>query len=382
MLSSKLLDFLSNPDITVIISLVSLIGVFLTIISIVFIIINIKAVISQNETNIKVERNQRFKNAIEQIGSDKSATVLGAIYTLHRIAKEDKNYIETIFNILSSYVRDTTSKKNYKILYINKPSEPILAIINLLCINQNEFKIYRRPSENIKIIQNNKTDNFRIKINNKIYNFIVRHIIKPKKKLILDFSGAYLRGINFSRAVFEDDIFDGVDFTKSIFYYCFFYRCELNRSIFIASNLEYTNFLYSNMEYSDFTDCSGFGANFNFNLYLNNSIFIGACLEGAYFDASINNTDFTASYLRRATFNNLAYNMEFMGAFSDQSTFENNSLVTFEDRVMFGVDKQPDLSCARSNNDLSYINDSTVVYNEEYAMEIISNYKKHLGIED
>ncbi|BDD10090.1 hypothetical protein FUAX_25220 [Fulvitalea axinellae] len=48
---------------------------------------------------------ERFKNAIEHLGSDKDPIVLGGIYALHDIAKENESYREPVFNILCGMIR-------------------------------------------------------------------------------------------------------------------------------------------------------------------------------------------------------------------------------------------------------------------------------------
>ena len=68
----------------------------------------IKAFVKQNEITEKGKVDERFKNAIEHLGHDKDAIVLGGIYALHRIAQEDKSYRQTVFDILCSYFRDKT----------------------------------------------------------------------------------------------------------------------------------------------------------------------------------------------------------------------------------------------------------------------------------
>jgi len=123
----------------------------IAVIAIVFVIINIQAIKNQNENAIRSERNERFKNAIEQLGNDKNAIVLGGIYTLHRIASEDKNYIENVFNILCSYVRETTTTESYQEKYEERPSEPIQTILNILCVNEKYFEIYRSSESKLKI---------------------------------------------------------------------------------------------------------------------------------------------------------------------------------------------------------------------------------------
>jgi len=69
----------------------------------------IKAFVKQNEITEKGKVDERFKNAIEHLGSEKDAIVLGGIYALHRIAQEDKTYRQTVFDILCSYIREKTS---------------------------------------------------------------------------------------------------------------------------------------------------------------------------------------------------------------------------------------------------------------------------------
>lgn len=142
------------------------IGMILTVISTIFVIVNIHAISGQNENAIKLERNGRFKNAIDQLGDDKSTIVLGGIYTLHRIAEEDESYTESVFKILSAYVRDTTKSSNYQAMYEEEPSEPIQTILELLSVNEADFKVY----------------------------------YKTGNKLILNFANVYLRGANLKDA--------------------------------------------------------------------------------------------------------------------------------------------------------------------------------------
>ena len=90
--------------------------------------------------NVEIQLNnaieERFKNAISLIGSNNAATRLGAIYALDHIAKDtynkEKSYTKTIFQILCSYIRETTNNDEYKIKFKDKPSVEIQTIIDLL----------------------------------------------------------------------------------------------------------------------------------------------------------------------------------------------------------------------------------------------------------
>lgn len=61
----------------------------------------------------KSQIDERFKNAVEHLGSDKEAIILGGVVELHQIAQENsKTYGEVVFNILTSYIRSQTDCDN------------------------------------------------------------------------------------------------------------------------------------------------------------------------------------------------------------------------------------------------------------------------------
>jgi hypothetical protein len=84
--------------------------------------------------------NDRFKNAIEHLGSDNEVISLGGIHSLHRIAKEHSDYRQTVFDILCSYIREKTKNIEVKQEYTDeeikshviKPTICIQTTIDLL----------------------------------------------------------------------------------------------------------------------------------------------------------------------------------------------------------------------------------------------------------
>lgn len=97
----------------------------------------------QINLSLKAQLDERFKNAIEHLGSDKEAIILGGIAELHQIAKEDcKKYAEVVFNILCSYIRTGTNRYKKKADDIN--STAISTIINYLFKEtyDNPYKAY------------------------------------------------------------------------------------------------------------------------------------------------------------------------------------------------------------------------------------------------
>ena len=98
---------------------------------------------ASEETARLIEKGQvqeRFTNAIDQLGSNNEAVNLGAIYTLHHIAKDSENLRKSVFDILCSYVRETTSVEDYQ--KKERTSIKIQSVLNLLFIDQKERVIY------------------------------------------------------------------------------------------------------------------------------------------------------------------------------------------------------------------------------------------------
>lgn len=99
----------------------------------------------QINLSLKSQTDERFKNAIEHLGSDKEPIILGGIAELHQIAKENRNkYAEVVFNILCSYIRTGTNIYEKKADDIITPTA-INTIINYLFKDTEDtpYKLYR-----------------------------------------------------------------------------------------------------------------------------------------------------------------------------------------------------------------------------------------------
>ena len=62
-----------------------------------------------NELTRKGQLDQRFKDAIEQLGHDHLAVRLGAIYSLHHLACDNEIYRSTVHKIFCAYLRNWTA---------------------------------------------------------------------------------------------------------------------------------------------------------------------------------------------------------------------------------------------------------------------------------
>lgn len=98
-----------------------------------------EAAIKSVDATLKGQVQERFKNAIDQLGNPNEAVNLGAIYTLHHIARDSTDLRKTVFDILCSYIRETTTGE-----YLTKEitSIKIQSIMNLLFIDISERGVY------------------------------------------------------------------------------------------------------------------------------------------------------------------------------------------------------------------------------------------------
>ena len=227
--------------------------------------------------NVEIQLNnaieERFNNAITLIGNDNAATRLGAIYALDHIAKDtynkEKSYTKTIFQILCSYIRETTNNDNYKNKNDNyknkfehKPSVEIQTIIDLL---------------------------FRSHLNN--FNGYI--------ELQADLSYSYLCGADFNKAHCK-----GANFSFSHCEGSFFESANCEGSFFWNTHCEGANFCRSHCEGADFSYSHCAGATF-FNVCFKDANFVCADCSGTSFgDADCAGVNFLNSNCAGAYFTN------------------------------------------------------------------------------
>ncbi len=72
-----------------------------------------------------------FSDAITHLGHESETVVLGGIYSLLDLARENRDYRHKVFDILCAHIRTTTTAEKYCEKYENKPSEIIETLLNL-----------------------------------------------------------------------------------------------------------------------------------------------------------------------------------------------------------------------------------------------------------
>ena len=87
--------------------------------------------VKKNELTEAGHTQERMKTSIEHLGNDKTSVRIGAAYELYHLAK-NKEYRETVCDILCGHIRQKTREENYREQQKNEPSEEIETFLELL----------------------------------------------------------------------------------------------------------------------------------------------------------------------------------------------------------------------------------------------------------
>lgn len=213
----------------------------------------------------KGQIQERFKNAIDQLGSDKETVNLGAIYTLHHIAKDSEELRKSVFDILCSYIRETTSYPEYQ--ENDNPSIKIQSVLNLLFNDANEKKIYKH---------------FQADLHNAYLtnaNLGSANLSKANLKKA-DLVVANLEGANLEGAHLEESILQGTCFINANLSGASFDDADMNDSQFCGANLK-DAFLESTRLEGAFFDNANLEGISLYGSNLKGAILAGANMKGA-----------------------------------------------------------------------------------------------------
>ena len=81
---------------------------------------------------------ERFKNAIEHLGSGSESIRMGGIYGLYHVVRESRGYADTVLKILCAHAKSIMAKPGYT--EKEKPSNEIAAILDILFPIDNKDK--------------------------------------------------------------------------------------------------------------------------------------------------------------------------------------------------------------------------------------------------
>lgn len=208
------------------------------------------------EDNLRIlesgQVQERFKNAIDQLGHKSDTVNIGAIYTLHHIATDNSKFTKSVFDILCSYIRQTTLAEIYKSTYVKKPSIKIQNILNLLFKEGDERKTYAHLHANL--------------------------------------SKSFLVGADLSWAIFNDANLNDVNFTDANLNHVQFSSSQLIFANFTNANLTSAYIRYSRLHWAILTDARIMGSNLYGSSFYNTNL-DGVLLSDSMWFQTLKNSD-------------------------------------------------------------------------------------------
>ena len=205
-------------------------------------------------------KNDTYAKAIELLGHDKEATQTGAVYTLHRMVKNDADYKEQVLEVLCGFVRAETKQDWEKatdqkkaeaegqFLFQPKDKDPSLPVQTVLDVIFNTKKDLNAIGEN-SIYENKIADLFSVFIDK-------AHLYAAQMQSAI-LTGSFLREANMMKANLKYTNFIGADLTGAILS-----LANLTEPIFKATNLTKVNFQHAYLHNTDFTKTNFTGAKF------------------------------------------------------------------------------------------------------------------------
>ena len=264
---------------------------------------------------------ERFKNAIEHLADEKDSMQIGGIYTLYHVAKEAKEYKETVLKILLAHLRKITSGEEkpaanrvvttiLDALFARRGEKPLFEAVDLSYVNLKESRLGEMSPFGCNL--------------GTIYGAIELDLTGAYFKYALlsgaDMSHSVCDGTIFDRTVcvgtrFEEVTFKGAsfidadlseadmscaickrtNFNGAVCVETGFYSVRFNGASFIDADLSEADMLCAICERTNFNGAVCVGTWFK-EVTFKGASFIGTDLRGADFSKS----NITAEQLRRA----------------------------------------------------------------------------------
>lgn len=255
------------------------------------IISNRRAKSSQDSIELarKSQIDERFKNAIEHLGSEKEPIVLGGIAELYQIAKENpEKYSEVVFDIYCSYIRSETS------IYTKSANDINTTIIQTIINNAfkiNTNKVFVGYKANLRAVNlcgvNLERSNFayadlsqsllseinfcildRVNLTSAVIGGFAfsNNSIKDIRLFQTRFKYLKIENVEFKNLYSEKTI---TDFDKPKFWSTIFLNCEFKNVCFDNSSIYNCKFLCCSFENCTFVNTTITKSSFAVSLFVN-----------------------------------------------------------------------------------------------------------------
>lgn len=261
----------------------------------------------QLELSRKSQIDERFKNAVEQLGNDKEPIILGGVAVLNQIAIENpRDYSEVVFNILTSFIRSSTS------IY-GKTTNDFSSTTVVQTIIDNLFK----PKDDVESPYKNYKGNLR-NCNLKAIN--IDNVNFEGFDLSFTLFGMGIYNVNFSgadlgRAQFILSRIKSSNFSKANLHQTLFNMAEIENSNFkeadvLATNFFTTRFFKVNFDNSDFSNAKFICCFFNETTHSNSNIIDNDFSFASFKNVSFEDTNlFSKADFKGSLFHNFKINV-------------------------------------------------------------------------
>lgn len=269
----------------------------------------------QIELSRKAQTDERFKNAIEHLGSDKEPIIIGGIAELHQIAIDDsEKYAEVVFNILTSYIR-TSSNREIAASDINRTV--IQTIINYIFKTSDSSNYpYNGLCADLSFTNLNSNNFDSVSLFNSKLSFCLLPSMENANFDFCDFSAS-----NFTMEVLNSVTFNNCDMFNTFFLGAELSNVEINSSPNSSLGVHFLNTKFSDVTFSEikFYHSNFIGCELKDCLFDRSELF-HCCLNTSSFNSvSFNRTkvskcSFKAAGFKDVTFGGEIYFNEYQGA--------------------------------------------------------------------
>ncbi len=323
----------------------------------------------------KGHRQQRFRDAVDHLGKEQVSVRQGGAYALFYLALDEDRLRASIAEILCAHIRETTSRKEYREEYANKPSAEIRSLLELL------FTTKIHSEKTLKQFWKDRTPD----LSEAYFRGVALHDSIRFQGADLrgtQFQGADLRGTQFQGADLRGTQFQGADLWDAQFqgaelWVAQFQGADLRRAQFQGADLRGAQFQGADLWDAQFQGAELRGAQFQ-GAKLQGAQFQGADLRRAQFQgADLRGAQFQGANLRGAQFQGAnLQGAQFQGAYLEGAQFQG----VFCDSFSFGIFENKIKSHIGEDSDLS-----SVVFSGGLSKEglgrIIGNVSGYIGKE-
>lgn len=273
----------------------------------------------QIELTRRSQTDERFKNAIEHLGSENEPIILGGIAELNQIVKEyESEYSEIVFNILISYIRSNAKKK--------KNTTVLQTIVNNLFENsdKNPYRSYKanlRGSDligvefnnlildnsdlskcKLSIVKNTSFKNVDLQYSHFFFGEVNNVDFFGAKMNNTFFFGGSMGNLNFniemefSNVGFFDLKIENISFNNCNIHDWLFIACDFHKSTFNKTDILYSKFPLCNFEIVEFKNVNSFCKNDFRGAYFNPVIMENIILIDSDFKGVRNENEFKLAF--------------------------------------------------------------------------------------